>query len=67
MQCFECGFEYDEANESQPACPRCGTDPNERPRTVLGTQLLSLGAPTHETKNITPRVPVITPGNTLIN
>jgi hypothetical protein len=67
MQCFECGFEYDEANESQPVCPCCGTDANERPRTALGTQLLSLGAPTQATKNITPRVPVITPGNTLIN
>jgi hypothetical protein len=27
MTCPDCGFEIDELNESQPVCPRCGTDP----------------------------------------
>ena len=27
MNCPDCGFEIDELNESQPVCPRCGTDP----------------------------------------
>jgi hypothetical protein len=27
MQCPDCGLEIDELNESQPVCPRCGTDP----------------------------------------
>lgn len=25
MHCGECGFEFDEMNESQPVCPACGT------------------------------------------
>jgi hypothetical protein len=25
MRCGECGFEFDEMNESQPLCPACGT------------------------------------------
>jgi len=29
MHCLDCGFEFDEMNESQPVCPRCGADPNE--------------------------------------
>jgi len=27
MMCVQCGFRLDEMNESQPVCPRCGTDP----------------------------------------
>ncbi|MBV9084602.1 MAG: hypothetical protein JOZ62_18155 [Acidobacteriaceae bacterium] len=28
MLCPECGFEIDEANESQPVPPQCGADPD---------------------------------------
>ena len=27
MNCPDCGYDIDEVNESQPVCPRCGTDP----------------------------------------
>jgi hypothetical protein len=29
MQCPDCGYEWDEVNESISICPRCGTDPND--------------------------------------
>ena len=30
MTCGECGFEFDEMNESQPVCPACGVVPRCR-------------------------------------
>jgi len=30
MHCGECGFEFDEMNESQPICPGCGAFPRCR-------------------------------------
>jgi hypothetical protein len=29
MSCIECGFRFDPDNESQVACPCCGTDPTD--------------------------------------
>jgi hypothetical protein len=29
MSCTECAFRFDPDNESQVACPCCGTDPND--------------------------------------
>ena len=29
MSCTECGFRFDPDNESQVACPCCGTDPTD--------------------------------------
>ena len=43
MQCLECGFDFDEVNESQPVCPRCGADPNEVPPSALDLELLFPG------------------------
>jgi NADH pyrophosphatase NudC (nudix superfamily) len=34
MICIECGFGIDEMNESQPVCPRCGTDPYQSESSV---------------------------------
>jgi hypothetical protein len=28
MRCWECRFEFDETNESQPVCPGCGQPPS---------------------------------------
>ena len=67
MQCPECGFEFDEANESQPVCPRCGADPNELAPSALDTELLFPGMTAAEITEATGPDPVITPGNNLIN
>ena len=60
MQCLECGFDFDEVNESQPVCPRCGADPNNLPSSALGIT-------PKEIKEATRPDSVITPGNDLIH
>jgi hypothetical protein len=67
MQCLECGFELDEANESQPVCPRCGADPSDLPQSALDTELLFSGLTAAEISEGTRPDRVITPGNNLIN
>jgi hypothetical protein len=67
MQCLECGFELDEANESQPVCPCCGADPNERPGSRLDPELLSQDITADEIGNSTRPISVITPGNNMVN
>jgi hypothetical protein len=67
MPCLECGFEFDEANESQPVCPRCGADSNGHPRSALDPELLFPGMTADEIREAARPDPVITPGNNLIN
>ena len=40
MQCFECGLDLDDCNESQPVCPQRGTDPAQRRESTLDPELL---------------------------
>ena len=51
MRCTECGFEVDEANESQIVCPRCGADPNPQPGRELVPELLVTTAPVNQYVN----------------
>ena len=39
MLCTECGFRFDPDNESQLACPCCGTDPTDPLRPDHGSDL----------------------------
>lgn len=67
MKCLECGFDFDEMNESQLVCPCCGGDPNERPPSPLDGEMLFAGMTADEIREATRPDQVITPGNDLIN
>ena len=67
MQCLECGFEFDEVNESQPVCPCCGADPNECPGPRRDPEQLSQDITADETGNSTRPISAITPGNNMVN
>ncbi|MGH9626737.1 MAG: hypothetical protein ACRD7E_00005 [Bryobacteraceae bacterium] len=67
MQCLDCGFEFDEVNESQPVCPCCGADPDERPDSTLGPELVFLDMTADEFRSSARPISVITPGNDLVN
>jgi hypothetical protein len=64
MQCLDCGFEFDEVNESQPVCPCCGADPDERPESTLDPELVMTA---DDFRGSTRPISVITPGNDLVN
>ena len=65
--CPECGFPIDEANESQPVCPRCGADPREYLDAADPAISPFPGVPFEEVLGIPRQAPVITPGNNLIH
>ena len=67
MQCLDCGFDLDEANESQRVCPCCGADPHERSESTLAPELLFPDITADEIRNRRRPKSVITPGNDLVN
>jgi hypothetical protein len=67
MQCLDCGFELDDANESQTVCPCCGADPNEHPGLRRDPELLSQDITADEIRNSTRPISAITLGNNMVN
>ena len=63
--CPECGFPMDEANESQPVCPRCGADPAVYRDSASSAISPFPGMPFEEVLGMPRQWPVITPGNNL--
>ena len=67
MRCLECGFDFDEVNESQPVCPRCGADSNDNFSPLLNPKFLFSGITAEETMDSIRPDPVVTPGNDMIH
>jgi len=65
--CPECGFPMDEANESQPVCPRCGADLLEYLDSAAPAISPFPGVPFEDVLGMSRHHPVITPGNNLIH
>jgi hypothetical protein len=67
QMCPEWGFPIDEANESQPVCPRCGADPLENLDSAGPAISPFPGVAFEDVLGMSRQPPVITPGNNLIH
>ena len=67
MSCTECGFRFDPDNESQVACPCCGTDPTDPLRPDAESDLGAAFEDGEALMLALTEGPILVAGNRLVN